>query len=67
MKKKNILKANSDLIKKAGNLQEIKLNVCFRKIQSEALAKNDRDTNDILDLLKMQKDHPEYIKYFVSF
>lgn len=37
----------------------VKSDVVYRKIRTEQLAKNDRDKDDITDLMKLQKDHPE--------
>ncbi|CAG9773376.1 unnamed protein product [Ceutorhynchus assimilis] len=61
VKKECILKSEKSLIIK-GNLQEIKSDTTFRKIKSEAMAHFDRDKEDLFDMFKMQKDHPEYIK-----
>lgn len=61
VKKECMLKSEESLIKE-GNLQEIKSDTTVRKIKSEAMAHFDRDKDDLFDVFKMQKDHPEYIK-----
>ncbi|CAG9764290.1 unnamed protein product [Ceutorhynchus assimilis] len=43
-----------------GNLN-VKSDCVYRCVRSEQLAKNDRDKDDILDVIEMQKDHPDYI------
>lgn len=56
-----LLTANQELAA-AGNLQNIKSDCTIRKIKSECYKHLDRDKDDILDLVQMQKCHPEYIK-----
>lgn len=60
-KKHSLLKINR-LLANEGNLQDVKSDCTLRKIRSEAKSELDRDPNDILDLIKMQKDHGEYLK-----
>ncbi|KAG5874823.1 hypothetical protein JTB14_030211 [Gonioctena quinquepunctata] len=44
-------------------MQEIKSDAVCRKIRSEALSQLDRDKDDVIDLIKMKRDHPEYIQF----
>lgn len=60
-KKRTILEARKDALEH-GNLQKIKSDATLRKIKSEAKSASDRDKNDVIDIIKMQLDHPEYIK-----
>lgn len=60
-KKEKILNAKRDIVI-SGNLQEIKSDSTLRKIKSESVAHLDRDPNDILDIIKMQQDHGEYVQ-----
>lgn len=45
------------------NLGAVKSDSVYRKMRSEAFAKNDRHVDDILDVILMQKDHSNYIKF----
>lgn len=60
-KKSTTLKANKELAK-AGNLQNIKSDCTIRKIKSESYGRLDMDKDDIIDLIKMQECHNEYVK-----
>lgn len=61
--KKNTLIDSSNVILKEGkNLQKIKSDSTLRMIRSEALSLLDRNKNDLIDMILMQGDHPEYIK-----
>lgn len=60
-KKSCILKSNKKLTT-AGNLQSIKSDCTIRKIKSESYGRLDRDKDDVMDLIKMQKSHSEYVK-----
>ncbi|CAG9818148.1 unnamed protein product [Phaedon cochleariae] len=60
-KSKTILKAKENIVRH-GNLQSIKSDSTVRKIRSESLAQWDRDRDDIIDLIKMQREHNDYIK-----
>lgn len=62
LKKKLLLHSNKNNILISKNLQNLKSDCTLRKIKSEAMSELDRDKNDLLDLLLMQKSHPEYIK-----
>lgn len=61
-KKEIIRRENINFISKTKNLRKIKSDATFRKIKSEAKSEKDRDKNEKLDIIKMQEDHPEYIK-----
>ena len=61
-KKESILKAKRVLVTDSKNLQNIKSDSTIRKIRSEAISHLDRDKNDLLDLIQMQRDHPEYVQ-----
>uniref|UniRef100_V5G888 NOF-FB transposable element associated protein n=1 Tax=Anoplophora glabripennis TaxID=217634 RepID=V5G888_ANOGL len=58
---KTLRESKKSLIK-LGNLQTIKSDEVIRKIKTVAMAHQDRDKNDIIDLIKMQEEHGEYIK-----
>ena len=45
-----------------GNLQLIKSDSTYRKIKSEVNSQLDRDKNDIVDIIKMQETHSNYIR-----
>lgn len=60
-KRESILNVKKN-IAKCGNLQKIKSDCVIRKIKSEAVSSLDRDKEDIIDLIKMQRDHGEYIQ-----
>ncbi|CAG9761319.1 unnamed protein product [Ceutorhynchus assimilis] len=62
LKKEYLLELNKNLATNAKNLQNVKSDVTMRKMRSEVLSSMDRHKNDILDLILMQKEHPEYIK-----
>lgn len=53
--------ASKTLIKE-GNLQNIKSNDVFRKCRSEMLSKLDRDKDDLIDLIKFQRNNFSYVK-----
>lgn len=61
-KKHTLLESNEKLINITKNLQEIKSDTTIRKVRSEAIGELDRSKDDIMDLILMQNDHPEYIK-----
>lgn len=61
-KKESILQVKKNLLHYAKNLQNIKSDPTVNKIRSEAMAHLDRDRDDLIDLIKMQRDHPEYIR-----
>lgn len=44
-----------------GNYNGVKSDSVYRKIRSEQLAKNDRDKNDLYDLIGFQREHPEFV------
>lgn len=44
-----------------GNYDKVKSDCVYRTVRSEQLSKNDRDKNDLTDLILMQKDHGEYV------
>ncbi|CAG9773422.1 unnamed protein product [Ceutorhynchus assimilis] len=62
VKKEALLKANKVVLKKGKNLQDIKSDPTLRRIRSEAMSNLDRHKNDLVDLVMMQGEHPEYIK-----
>ncbi|KAG5870619.1 hypothetical protein JTB14_030362 [Gonioctena quinquepunctata] len=46
------------------NLGDVKSDAFYRKVRSEAFAKNDRDKDDIAaDIIEMQAAHPNYIQF----
>lgn len=45
-----------------GNAGDYKSDTIIRKIRSEQLALNDCHTDDLLDMIEAQRDHPEYIQ-----
>lgn len=56
------IKTSSKTLIKEGNLQDIKSNEVFRKCRSEMLGSLDRDKDDLIDLIKFQRDNPSYVK-----
>ncbi|KAG5861227.1 hypothetical protein JTB14_027606 [Gonioctena quinquepunctata] len=56
------MKARNDLLS-IGDMQAIKSDAVCRKIRSEALSQLDRDKDDVIDSIKMKRDHPEYIQF----
>ncbi|CAH1119478.1 unnamed protein product [Phaedon cochleariae] len=61
-KKKTFLEANEKLLKHGKSLQNIKSDAVVRKIKSEVMGQLDRNKNELLDIILMQTDHPEFIK-----
>lgn len=49
-------------VKKAKNLHLVKSDATLRKIKSQSSQQLDRNKDDLLDLIEMQRDHPEYLK-----
>lgn len=45
-----------------GSLETVKSDSVYRKIRSEKLALNDRDKDDLIDMILMQKDHRDFIQ-----
>lgn len=62
LKRLYIHEADSNVIKETKNLQNIKSDDTMRKIRSEAVTFFDRHKDDFIDILLMQRDHPEYIQ-----
>ncbi|KAK9685400.1 hypothetical protein QE152_g38069 [Popillia japonica] len=61
-KKNTLINASKLILKEGKNLQNVKSDNTLRKIRSEALSQLDRDRDDLIDMIMMQNDHPEYIK-----
>lgn len=62
---KTIREASSPILK-SGNLQRIKSDAVNRKMRSEALSALDRHSDDIFDMILMQRDNPQYIQLVAS-
>lgn len=61
-KKETVLNINEKQLSATHDLKKIKSDATLRKIRSEALSINDRDKNDILDLISYQEDHMDFVR-----
>ncbi|KAG5866119.1 hypothetical protein JTB14_038096 [Gonioctena quinquepunctata] len=58
----DVLALDESTVTISKNKGNVRCDAVYRKAKAEIIAKNDRDSNDIQDLILMRKDHPEYIK-----
>ncbi|KAG5875274.1 hypothetical protein JTB14_033482 [Gonioctena quinquepunctata] len=60
----DVLALDESTVTISKNKGNVRCDAVYRKAKTEIVAKNDRDSKDIQDLILMRKDHPEYIKCF---